>query len=602
MNKISLYVIIFFLGLASLNVYSQQNKNINAPASKQANDIFYHTVEAGQTVYAIAIMYGVGVEDIYKLNPTSKEYIKTGEKLKIPQKKETATPNHPQEDQSQYIYHTIERGETLYSLSNKYNVSAEEIARANPGLSIQTLIAGKNIRIPNVPAEDKIIEQVKTIDKDTKYVVKKNDTFYSIGRRFDITQEELIRRNPSLKNGLKAGATIYIPERIEVVISTTTQAPREDEVNALLRIPQKIQRVNVAKVALLLPFMANEALSSSSSRFLEYYEGFLLAMDSLRNKGYSVDLYVYDTGNGTKKIKDILKKEEMKEVNLIIGAVQNDQIKLIADFANQHNIKYVIPFTSTNDDVLNNASIFQVNTPHSYLYAKASQAAADLFRDYNIVILNCNDGKEEKTDFIKTLKMELKNKNIPFKEFPCDEFFADTIASQLSIDIPNVIIPTSASSEVLAKILPPLRQLAETTQDYRLSLFGYPEWQIHTKDYLEDFYLLNTYIYSHFYADNLSPEIKKFYQDYKTWYSKSPTNTFPKYGMLGFDTGLFFIEALHNYGENFENNLSKMHYKSIQTGFNFERVNNWGGFINTNLFIVHYKNNFTVSRTEVNSL
>ena len=601
MNKISLYAIAFILCFALPRVYAQQKNGVNAPAL-QVSDVFYHTVEAGQTVYAIATMYGVSVEDIYRLNPSSKETIRTGQKLKIPQKKEAAARASAVTDGTDYIYHTIEPKETLYSLSTRYKVSAEEIVRANPGLSTKTFTIGKTIRIPNAPAEDKIIETVKTINKDTKYVVKKNDTFYSIGRRFDISQEELVRRNPSLKNGLKAGATIFIPEKIEVVVSTTTEAPRESEVNALLNTPDRIQRVNVAKVALLLPFQANEALTSNSSRFLEYYEGFLLAVDSLRNQGYSIDLHVYDTGNGTKKMKEILKQDALKDVNLIIGAVQNDQIKLVADFADKHNIKYVIPFTSKNDEVLNNAALFQVNTPHSYLYAKATQAAVKLFRDYNIILLDCPGDKEVKTDFIKTLKMELKNRQIPFHEYTCDENFALNTDSLLSIDIPNVIIPTSGSAEALMKILPPLRQVVETTADYRISLFGYPEWQTYTKDYLEDFYALNTYIYSSFYADNLSPEIKKFYQDYKTWYSKSPINTFPKYGMLGFDTAMFFINALHNYGENFENSLSKMHYNGIQTGFDFERVNNWGGFINANLFIIHYKNNFTVNRSESDRL
>lgn len=90
-----------------------------------------------------------------------------------------------------------------------------------------------------------------------------------------------------------------------------------------------------------------------------------------------------------------------------------------------------------------------------------------------------------------------------------------------------------------------------------------------------------------------------FYSDYKNWYSKNLINTFPKYGILGFDTGMYFLGAINKYGSNFENNLDKIHYKSIQTGFDFHRVNNWGGFINTNLFIVHYKNDYTVTRSEV---
>jgi hypothetical protein len=131
--------------------------------------------------------------------------------------------------------------------------------------------------------------------------------------------------------------------------------------------------------------------------------------------------------------------------------------------------------------------------------------------------------------------------------------------------------------------------LVEANPDCTINLFGYPVWQTYTRECLEDFFALDAYIYANFYADNLSPDVVRFYTKYKMWYGKNMVNTmFPKYGILGFDTGMFFLDAINNYGVNFEPNLSTINYKSLQTGFKFYRVNNWGGFINTNLFIVHY--------------
>ena len=74
--------------------------------------------------------------------------------------------------------------------------------------------------------------------------------------------------------------------------------------------------------------------------------------------------------------------------------------------------------------------------------------------------------------------------------------------------------------------------------------------------------------------------------------------TYPKYAMLGFDTCVFFISAINRYGANFEENAHNMKYKSVQTGFHFERVNNWGGFINTNLYMVRFNRDYTITRTE----
>ncbi len=198
----------------------------------------------------------------------------------------------------------------------------------------------------------------------------------------------------------------------------------------------------------------------------------------------------------------------------------------------------------------------------------------------------------------------MQQRDIPFKEVTYKgDTFATDIEAAMVRDKRNVVLPTSASLDAVNKIKAPLRMLSELKEDekepYMVNLFGYPEWQTYTRECLEDFYALNTYIYSNFYADNLSPEVHSFYSDYKNWYSKNLINTFPKYGILGFDTGMYFLGAINKYGSNFENNLDKIHYKSIQTGFDFHRVNNWGGFINTNLFIVHYKNDYTVTRSEV---
>lgn len=618
MNRISVYVLTFLLCLATPAAYSQgENGRIASTGQSSTGhsdgQVFYHTIEKGQTVYAIATMYGVGVEDIYRLNPGSREGIRSGAKLIIPQPDTVTAPAAPNASDAatgglsggpsaagEYTYHTIQPKETLYSLSVRYAVPATDIVKANPGLSTKTFTIGKTIRIPATRQEMLPVTETVTVQKEMEYTIGKRETMYSLCRKFKISSAELVRLNPALKRGLKAGMKIKIPVKAEETVTREAAAPEESVVNALLSARRDDRRLSTVKVALLLPFMTEEAVpSAATQRFIEYYEGLLLAVDSLRGQGCSIDLSVYDTGSGTKKVKEILKEDALREANLIIGAVQTEQIAPVAAFAQQHGIKYVIPFTSKNDDVLTNASVFQVNTPHSYLYSKAAQAGADLFADYNIVVLETPD-KEEKKEFVKAFAAELEERGIPLRRISYHpETFAADIEGVLSTDKRNMVMPTSASPDVLNQIKSPLRMLAETKPEYALTLFGYPEWQTYTRDCLEDFYALDTYIYSNFYADNLSPEVNRFYTLYKNWYSKSLINTYPKYGILGFDTGMFFLEALCRYGMNFEDSLDKMAYKSIQTGFDFHRVNNWGGFINTQLFIVHYKNDFTVTRHQV---
>ncbi len=596
MNRLKTVILSCVLSVASLTAFGQDSKT------------FQHTIEQGETVYAIATMYGVTTEAIYKLNPGSKEGIKAGEVLLIPQKKAGTKGNNAET----YTFHTIEAKETLYAVSMKYKVPAQYILQANPGLSVKTFQKGRTIRIPSNESIQAMDQTAQTESKpqaeeapvqEITYTIQKKETMYSLCRKFKVSSYELIKLNPQLKSGVKAGVEIKVPVKDDAVASKTENKAStesfiqsESEVNALLSAPKSTRALNQLKVALLLPFNPSKK-TAASSRFIEYYEGMLLAVDSLQNQGLSLDLSVYDTGEGTSRIREILTGETLPNADLIIGAVQNDQIKMIADFAKEHHIKYVIPFTSKNDDVLSNNFVFQVNTPHSYLYSKAAERGRKLFANDHIIFVNIHD-KEEKKPFIKAFQEELKDHQVPFKEIEYNgETFAQDLDSLYMADqVRNVIIPTSSSLEALQKIKTPLRMLAETKTDYSISLFGYPEWQTYVREALDDFYALDTYIYTNFYADNLSKPMQDFYNKFKTWYSKDLINTYPKYGILGFDTGMFFFGAMKKYGVNFEEELDNIHYPSIQTGFDFHRVNNWGGFINTQIFIVHYNKDFTVTR------
>lgn len=597
MTKVRIHILLFLLSFSLFSGYSQQN-NTAINNNEPYGNIFHHTIERGQTVYSIATMYGVSEKDIYRLNPGSEQSIKAGEILIIPQK-DAASPTATDKTDS-YTYHTIQPKETLYSLTIKYNIPANRIIEANPGLSVATFTIGKIIRIPPTSIEDLPQTEIKSVTKEIEYKVERKETMYSICRKFNVSSTELIKRNPALKNGVKSGMILKIPVQAEETVVTTVRTPQEREVNAMLDATKTINKVNTVKVALLLPFQSESAaMTDEKLRFIEYYEGMLLAVDSLKNNGVSISLSVYDTESGTKKTKEILKNKELKEVNLIIGGVQNDQIGLIADFADKHNIKYVIPFTSRNDDVLSKATVFQVNTPHSYLYANAAQAACHTFSEYNIVFVNTNDSNS-KLDYILTLKNELEQRNLSYKEYTWNaETFLEDLQPLFDPLKPNVIIPFSASKEALTKICTPLKSISETNPEYRLTLFGYPEWQTYTSEFIDYFFALNGYFYSNFYVDNLSTETHLFHNKYKTWYSKSLNNSYPKYGILGYDTGMYFFNAIHQYGSNFEDNLSRIHYSGLQTSFDFHRVNNWGGFINTQIFLVHYKNDYTITREEV---
>lgn len=578
------------------------------------NGYFLHTVTKGQSLYSIAVMYNLKTDDIVRLNPGSETKIKAGEQLRIPQKQ--ATNGQP-------TFHTIQSGETLYQLAQRYGISAQRICHANPGLSAERFRAGQVIAIPPQTAnsEEKIVEELtQQAQKQAAAVtsssplkpncrdmhkVKRRETIFSISREYGITEAELIEANPELKTEkLKKGHFLCIPYP-KTSKPTAPAQPQQPTVipsdSQLIQESRKeARKLSTLRAAVLLPFMADGSGNREEQvRMVEYYEGFLMAVDSLKSRGVNIDLHTFDTKGKTASIQSILNRPEMKEMDIVFGPTYPNQVKEAATFAEKHNIRLVVPFSSKGEEVFNNPSIYQINTPQSYLYSEVYEHFSRKFSNPSkVIFLDAEDGNRDKQAFISGLKDELRSRQTPFTELRGAAITPEALKMAADSLRDNIFIPTSGTNVALIKLLP---QLIVTTRDnpnYRIQLFGYPEWQTYTHDHLASFYELDTYFYSSFYTNNLFPAAVQFSKDYRQWYSKDMLNSFPKYGMLGFDTAYFFLKGLSQFGNRLEENVTKVDVTPIQTGFKFERVNNWGGFINRKVFFVHFTKNYELIKLD----
>lgn len=573
---------------------------------------FIHTVTKGQSLYSISSMYNVSIADIVKENPGSDAGIKVGQSLKI-----------PQNGDNQVTFHTIQSGETLYKLSVKYGVSVERICQANPGLSAKNFRVDQVIAIPPVAKSEQVSAEVvdqlpaspaKVEKKDESlkpncrdmHRVERKETVYSICKQYGITEEELLAANPEIKNKkLKKGKFLCIPYPKETATTATPIQPQTN-VDATLTDAQlfdknkkKNEKISTIKAAVVLPFNTDgTGTRDEQVRMVEYYEGFLMAMDSLKKQGISIDLYTYDSGKTASSVNKILNKAEMKNMDIIFGPAHPEQVKPMAEFAQKHNSRLVIPFSSKGDDVFGNPAVYQINTPQSYLYSEVYEHYLRKFPNAHVIFLDAATGHTDKDDFVKGLKEELKNRQITFKELRGENINPEGMKLAVDSLRENVIIPTSGKNVVLTKILPQLIVTSREHPNYDMKLFGYPEWQTYTDDHLASFFELNTYFYSSFYTNNLFPAAIQFTNAYRKWFSKDMANTFPKYGMLGFDTAYFFLKGLNDYGSNFEDQVKQMQVTPIQTGFKFDRVNNWGGFINRKVFFVNFTKNYELIKLD----
>ena len=595
----SITQILFILLVSSLSIATLK--------AQENTSYFLHTVEKGQSLYSISSMYNISKAEITRLNPGSEEKIYAGQTLKIPQTVSI---------EQQSVFHTIQSGENLYRLSAAYDVSVKDICDENPGLSAETFKTGQVIRIPSAGAVNnasttvttaentetprQIQPEVKPRCKDM-HKVKRKETIFSVSRAHKITEQELIDANPELKEGMKKGQLLCIPYPKNTSVVVPSKRPDfiiPPSNSELFRENQEMAHsIHNIKVALILPFHAHDVRKSDAVRMIEYYEGFLMAVDSLKRKGTSIDLYVYDSGGENASIAPILAKEELKSMDIIFGPLYKQHIHPLGTFANAHDIRLVIPILK-DDEVFQNSHIYQVNTTQSYLYSEVYEHFIQQFSNANVIILDMHTEDEDKREFIQGLKIELAKKNIPMQVVNGVRLSQAEIAGALRSDKDNVFIPTSGNAITLNKIMPQLKILAKEKPTVNISLFGYPEWQTCINDNLEGFFELDTYFYSSFYTSNLLPAAKSFNQSYRRWYAKEMLNSYPKYGMLGFDTALFFLTGLEKYGTGLEQNLSSLNLTPVQTGFKFERVNNWGGFINKKVFFIHFTKDFELIKLD----
>lgn len=122
-----------------------------------------------------------------------------------------------------YIYQ-VKKSEGLYAISRKFGISQTDIVNANPHIH-NGLKLGQEIYIPT----KKTYEAATTKQQKRDFIqhnIQKKETLFGISRRYGVSQTEILKANPSLKDGLTKGAVINIPiaEKEEDTISATKQS------------------------------------------------------------------------------------------------------------------------------------------------------------------------------------------------------------------------------------------------------------------------------------------------------------------------------------------------------------------------------------------
>jgi len=199
-----------------------------------------HKVISGESLFSIAKMYSVSVDDLKKLNNLTDGKIKPGQDIKVSQLTEvaanTTTETAKSANATKKITHKVTEGESLYLIAKNYNVSIDELKKLN-NLTDGKIKPGQEIKIsqPTEVAANITTETAKpaSATKTTTHKVKEGESLYLIAKNNNVSVDELKKLNNLTVGKIKPGQEIKVSQPIEIVEKPTEIAKAEAPANTV---------------------------------------------------------------------------------------------------------------------------------------------------------------------------------------------------------------------------------------------------------------------------------------------------------------------------------------------------------------------------------
>lgn len=593
--------------------FSQEKQSPDNSKSKSVTVIggvkyYLHTVEKGQTFYAIAKIYASTVNDIVIENPEAIDGIKPGQVLRIPFEK--PKPKLIIKDTTQSVTHKVEKGQTLFSLSKQYGTTVEKLTELNPELK-DGLKVGQTLKIPSTKQNVPTVSQAKPASvNEVKPVAVKETKPTPVS---EVKPAIVKEGTPTPVNEVKPAAVKDIKptlvSEVKPIQVISEQKPTDVKKDSLkIEVPEKSLlstfdykgRLKAEyNIAFFLPFQAAEAnaidiekiikreteFSNRTSVAIQFYEGALLAIDSLKKQHLKAKVYVYDIDDkDSLNIVNILKKPELASMDLMIGPFYGSSFMPISKFAKEHSIAIVSPFIQVNK-ILFNPYVCKVLPSSTLQIEQMAHFVVDSFHTQNIILINNENAKEVSFfySFKNTANKAMLKAGHPVSDSVKDAKNIAAVQSLLSMTKTNVIVLPSNNQSYVTEFI---RLLNNTTDKYKVVLFGQHSWM--NFDNLDIDYLnsLSLHIPSNSFIDYSNPNTLKFIKDYREKYKTEPED----YVFQGFDVTYYFISSLQKYGSGFLKNLEGNKYQGIDANYNFIQYPSECGFENKSVFILKYEN------------
>ena len=595
-----------------------------------------HAVQKGETVYSIAKNYGVSEETIYNLNPDTRRELKVNSVLIVPSNNLISSGSSNKNVRE----HRVKSKETLFGIAKMYNVSVDDIKKFNKDLYSRGLRNGERLFIP--PAS-KSTETIGTGSGEIllgtqKYTVQAKETKFGIARKFGISIAELEDLNPDLKEGLKVGATIVVPEKTvvddaeidddnfqyyevkpkegfyrlkvkfglseEEILALNLYAKDGLKEGMILKLPKnesfvstkevsevnlenRIENKKMKTVALMLPFRLNRSASDSTQNdqdavkkdptlrvALDFYSGALMAAEFAKDKGIPVTLNVYDTENSESKVVSIISNSNFKNVDAVIGPLLQKNVEKASDMLKRDKIPVFSPLS--NRDMAMNANLFQTLPTNAVLEKMMIQYLAQNALGKNIIIISDSKRAKQKT-MIQSAIPSAKTVSPRGSGY----IQASDVTAVTSEGMENWVVLESENPVLVSSAV---NVLAALPGNYKIRLFTLDrnqayEWHEVSSGRLAKLNFTFPSVNRNFSEDDREP----FLISYKNKYGVLPN----RYAIRGFDVTYDVLLRLASEKDIYDAILPESETVYIENKFRYENSNS-EGYCNEAAYILKY--------------
>ena len=554
------------------------------PNNKAYFDGKARIVQRGETIYDIAKEYGIDIADLRAVNAVLNDEPAPGTRIVIP-----AIAN-----ENDYIIHHCERNERVNSLLKRWKVDEDDFRRINVSVGSH-VFDNQVVLIPIQP-----INEFYWMMKEEAGEVVENE------------EEPEIQEIQELEVPIQeeTSQSIFVEDfgEIEECFAAPENATRR--YNVALMVPLYLNDVSNLDMSKENIHRTQKARSLS---FVQFYEGFMMAVDKLENEGLRLNLTVIDVTDNVSTAKQALSQIRGEDLDLIVGPFFGKSFAIIEEYAKANNIVVVNPLSTRESVIVDNPNVVKVKPGEMGQILTISNLVKNLYYDSNVFIVS----KERAADslFLEQLehhlnlavndevtvsgneflqfarneseRLEMGSRLVPTVDvegqvYSTDDFKNGTVKevvlanpvkryaysnisqvkSQLS-GVRNNVIVAYGDDNVFATQM--LNSLAKETDRFPITLICAPDWAKFEKLLVDNLLQMNAIYLSDGFVDYHSDAAKRFVVRFRQKYAVEPQS----YAFEGYDMAMFFLSALMRYGDDMLDCLNCCNVPMLHSQYRF---------------------------------